>query len=489
MEPKICTLRDCLSALAQKQPQKKLLGDSTEWLAARQLLEVTGSIGAMLLEAGIHSGDYVALRAERSVDTCLVILGLQAIGAVAVLTEPHDEVDAFLESYCAEIPVRAAIFRQNGDKALTCQNRETGAVHPFVPREVGCRPLPDCHVDPQAGAFVIFTSGSTGKSRAVVLSQSNFVNNLLDSQPLGYYCDDDIALGALPLNHVFGLVLLSGIAVLGYALFLPEGKDIHAILAAIEQEKITRMNGVPSLYLAMAAQQDGFDLSSLRAGFIGGGPCTLEQFHSIEARLGITLISVYGMSECIGISCSSYKDTPEMRAGGVGRIYPMNTVKILLENGVTATDGQEGEICVNGPARMLGYFGEALGADDFIHTGDLGYLDALGVLHLSGRKKDIIISNGNNLFPLHIENALLSIPGVSAAAVVGLPDEARGEAPWTMVQCTTQAEKQLPAALDKLLAKNERPMGILRVEALPMTASGKTDKQKVREVLRQWTTV
>lgn len=487
MEPNTCTLRHFLHNLAEKNPHKKLLGDDDGWLDALQTLELADSIGARLLDFGICSGDFVALKAQRSLDSALVILGLQAIGAVAVLTSPHDEVGSFLAEFCAEIPVKTLIFREGGAETLTCRDTRSGAEIRLSPRKAGALPLAPQQVDSKAAAFVIFTSGSTGKSRAVVLSQYNFVNNLLDSQPLGYYCDDDIALGALPLDHVFGLVLLSGIAVLGYALFLPEKSDILSVMSAIDREKITRMNGVPSLYLAMAAQRQGFSLSSLRAGFIGGGPCTQEQFNLIEQQLGITLISVYGMSECIGISCASYKDPPQVRAGGVGKIYSMNTVALLLEDGSVAAEGQEGEICVRGPARMLGYFGKALAEDEFIHTGDLGYLDGSGVLHISGRAKDIIISNGVNLSPLRIENALLSLPGVRAAAVVGLPDEAKGECPWAMVQCAPEAREALLPALEGVLAKNELPAGILWVDELPMTASGKTDKQTVREVLRKWT--
>jgi len=328
---------------------------------------------------------------------------------------------------------------------------------------------------------VIFTSGSTGKSKAVVLSENNLISNLLDSRPLGAYFENDRALGALPLEHVFGLVLLAGCAVLGYSLFFPERTDIPALLSCIEREKITRMNGVPSLYLALSEQCGAYDLSSLRAGFIGGGPVTAEQFARIERSLGMTLIPVYGMSECVGISCASWRDGQAERASGVGRVYPMNEVKFLLPDGGEAAPGQEGEICVRGPMRMLGYSGSPLPEDAFFPTGDLGFLDEKGVLHLSGRKKELIIRNGNNLSPRRIEDALLRLPGVSAAAVVGLPDERQGEAPYAMVSGEVDE-----SALQALLHKNEWPAGILSVDALPLTASGKADKTKIREVLARW---
>jgi fatty-acyl-CoA synthase len=276
-------------------------------------------------------------------------------------------------------------------------------------------------------------------------------------------------------------VLLAGIAVLEYSIFFPAQTGLEAILRCIQAERITRMNGVPSLYLAMAERAGDYDLSSLRAGLIAGGPVTEAQFLHIEETLHMTLISVYGMSECIGITCSSWRDPQAVRAAGVGPAYPMNTLRLVDADGNPVPQGREGEICVRSPMRMLGYYGKPLDPEEFFPTGDLGWLDETGVLHLSGRKKDIIIRNGNNLSPRRIEDALLGLPGVKAAAVVGLPHPLQGEVPCAMI--VGRAE---PADLAPLLHKNELPEAILSVEALPLTASGKPDKPQIREVLRTW---
>ena len=345
---------------------------------------------------------------------------------------------------------------------------------------IGTSQKKDClpKVSPEDPAFIIFTSGSTGKNKAVVLSEWNLISNLIDSAPLGYYSRDDIALGALPLTHVFGLALLTGALVLEYSIYFPEMISVPGLLDCIEREGITRMNGVPSLYLAMADESEGRDLRSLRAGFIGGGPVTREQFAYIEEKLGMTLISVYGMSECIGISCASYQDPRDVRASGVGPVYPMNRVRILDECGQEVPTGKEGEILVNGPMRMLGYYGSPLTKEEFFPTGDLGYLDETGVLHLSGRKKEVIIRKGNNLSPLRIEEAFLSLPGIRTCVVVGLPDEKEGEIPAAMIVGTYDE-----SALGNLLHKNELPAFVLPVESIPLTASGKPDKPKIKEIL------
>ena len=470
------TLLSYLNTLADREPGRRLLGSENGWLTAAEAQRAVARLGRVFVSLGLKPGDLAALCTERCVETALAIFALRAAGVLTVLCSPKQTIEETLSSCEAEITPRARIERTAEGFSVQID----GQRHLVLPNDDAEATLPE--ISPFDPAFVIFTSGSTGKSKAVVQCEQNHISNLLDSKPLGAYCDDDIALGALPLEHVFGLVLLCGIAVLGYSIYFPEKTDVLSLLRCIEKEHITRMNGVPSLYLALAERSKDYDLSSLRAGFVGGGPVTPSQFADIEQALGMTLISVYGMSECIGISCASWRDPQIARACGVGPVYPMNEVRIIRPDGGEAGPGQEGEITVRSPMRMLGYFGEkSLPSEDFFPTGDLGFLDDQGVLHLSGRKKEIIIRNGNNLSPRRIEGALLSLPGVSAAAVVGLPDDREGEVPCAMIVGEVD-----DAALHVLLHKNEWPAGILYVDTLPLTGSGKPDKQKIREVLLRW---
>ena len=469
------TLFNYLQTIAQRQPEKRLLGDEAGWMTASELCHTVGAYGRAFAAAGLRPGDLAALRGPRCLKTALLLFGLRAAGATVVLPDPRQEIDEALAECETQIPLRARV-ELSPDGTL----RLDGASLSLPPEGPDARaPLPE--TDEKDPAFVIFTSGSMGAGKAVVLSEYGLTVNLLDTRPLGYYSTEDVALGALPLHHVFGLVLLAGTLVLEYAEFFPARTDVPSLLACIEREGITRMNGVPSLYLALAEQREGYDLRSLRCGLIAGGPVTAEQFVRIERELDMTLISVYGMSECVGISCSSWRDPQAVRAAGVGPAYPLNTIRLVDPDGREVKRGQVGEVLVRSPMRMLGYYGAPLPEDAFFATGDLGWLDGDGVLHLSGRKKEIIIRNGNNLSPRRIEEALLRLPEVRAAAVVGLPDERQGEVPWAMT--VGQAD---PEALGPLLHKNEIPVGILAVEALPLTASGKPDRRKIREVLLAW---
>jgi len=492
MNSHIHTLCWYLNGLAQEQPCLPLFGDERGWITAEQAQRYVEAGASLLYACGIHPGDLVTLRVRRSVNSVLALLCLQRIGAAAVLLDPREDPDRALDSCAPPLPVlfRLEAGRDTQRPSIQLTQTGTGTAKCLPLASSGCSPAP-ARDDPHSAAFYIFTSGSCGQKKAVVLSQGNLVSNLLDSAPLGGYTKDDIALGALPMNHVFGLALLTGAIVLRHRLYLTPATAPEELLRTIAQQKITRMNGVPSLYLAMAKKARSGDVRTLRAGYVGGAPWTAGQFRYIERELGMTLVPVYGMSECVGISCASYQAPREVRMAGVGAFYPMNRGKLLREDGSEARIGEEGEVCVSGPMQMLGYHNpaqtaSAIDKDGFLHTGDLGYVDESGVLHLTGRKKDIIIRSGVNLSPLRIERAILSLPGVQAAAVVGLPDERCGELPWAAVVCAEGAPSHIIDSLRPLLAKNELPAGVLRLGALPMTPSGKPDKRAARELIRQW---
>ena len=492
MNTAIHTLCWYLHSLSLEKPCLPLLGDGGGWITAEQTERFVETGAGLLYASGLRPGTLAVLPARRAVNTVLALLCLQRVGAVAILTDSREDPEQVMRS-C--VPPLSAPFRleavgstQRPILSLTRAGDDVPLRLPLV--SSGCTPAPTCD-DPNAPAFYIFTSGSCGQKKAVILSQGNLVSNLLDSAPLGGYSEDDAALGALPLEHVFGLALLTGAIVLCHRLYLTAASTPEELLSIITREKITRMNGVPSLYLAMAKKARAEEVRTLRIGYIGGAPWTAEQFRYIESALGMTLVPVYGMSECIGISCASYRAPQAERIAGVGPFYPANQGMVLQEDGARALPGEEGEICVRGPMRMLGYHDPAqtaqpIDGDGFLHTGDLGYLDDRGILHLTGRKKDIIIRNGVNLSPQRIEEALLSLPGVQEAAVVGLPDEFHGELPWAAVACGVEVLPHIMDALRPLLPKNELPAGIMWVNAMPMTGSGKPDKQAVKRLIQQW---
>lgn len=477
--------------------ERRFLFDEARCYTVRQAYDETIAIGNRLYQFGIREGTTVALRCTRSLDTCLIYLALQMLGATTLLTDPHQSVEAFLAA--AGVQTTFAISNEAASGSLSAngnwQVMGTGALEVHYPAVQEAPQFAEA-ANLHAPATVIFTSGSTGKSKGVMLSQYNLVNHIRNFSVSGCYLESDVSAELLPVHHAFGLaVLLMGL-IKRYAIFFPKEIGIDYVSRCIAQHEITRLDGVPSFALALAEHHRAFPFraDSLRVGVLGGAPSTKAQFDFIEAELGLKLLPVYGQSECIGITGADETKSAEVRASTVGSFLPMNQGMILNENGEEVPSGVVGEICVRGPAVMLGYWGdeEATHAaiDDALrlHTGDLGFLDEDGNLHISGRRKDIIIRNGNNLSARKIEEALLALESVSAAAVVGIAHEKWGEVPCALVVPKGGAllsEDSTKQMLQKALTKNEIPHRIRIVDALPLTSSGKPDKQTIKAIFSE----
>lgn len=438
------TLYEYFSALADSRPCDRFLFSEEQSYTVLQAFETTCALAEQFRRCGIDAGTHVAMRAVRSVDTILAFFALQFIGAVAVLTDPRDAVSFERFAFKGHV--------------LTVEGRDICLDYTA---RVSAVPVPE---DSTLPTIVIFTSGSTGEPKAVRLSQYNFINNSLDTAYIGGYAPDDINIDIVPIHHVFGLALIFTAVVTGHAIFVPGSIEADYIAGCIIKYGATRLNGVPSLYLAIAESPLACRIKSLRCGLIGGAPCSREQFIKVEKRLGLTLIPVYGMSECIGISCGDVHDPVELRCGSVGRVYSMNSVKFA----------DDGEILVRSPAMAAGVADE----DGFLHTGDLGYIDKNGYMHVSGRKKDIIIRNGNNLSAVAIEQKLLRLPQVRDVCVVGVRDEREGEVPAAAI--VLHAGQNLSReSICSALIKIEIPKYVGIVAEIPLTSSCKPDKQKV----------
>ena len=269
----------------------------------------------------------------------------------------------------------------------------------------------------------------------------------------------------------------------------PREMGVDYVLDCIERYHITRINGVPSYMYALARANDsrGRDVSSLRTGFTAGSPIVPEQHRYIEQILGIQLHPLYGMSESISISCTAPSDSAHCRCTTVGRFH-RDAGSILDQNGLELPVGYEGEVCVSGPAILLGYYADeeatrqTIDEQGRLHTGDLGYVDEAGYLHITGRIKNIIIRNGINISPAKIEACLRKIPQVENAIVVGVPHELLGESPCALIVLRDGCEisiGEIKTHLQAKLAKNEIPETILFVPEIPLNHIGKPDRKKI----------
>lgn len=492
MTPIEKSIYEYFHAFASECGGRRFLFDEHRSYTVAEAFHEAVAIGNQLYGYGIRSGTMVALRCTRSLDTCLIYLALQLVGAAVMMADPHQGIEAFLQGAEARADYLITNEGTSGDISAN-GNWEIpgkGALTIGYPGRTEPQAFP-AGQSLHTPATVIFTSGSTGKSKGVLLSQYNLVNHIRNFSVSGCYREDDVSPELLPIHHVFGLaVILMGL-IKRYCVYFPSTTGVPATARNIELHKLTRLDGVPSYALALAEhhQKEGFCADSLRVGVLGGAPSTKAQFDFIEQELGIKLLPVYGQSECIGITGADETRSDLVRSSTVGSFLPMNQGFILDEGGAEVPQGTEGEICVKGPAVMLGYYAdpdatrEAIDPEGRLHTGDLGYLDSNGNLHISGRKKDILIRNGNNISIRKIEEAIQSLEGVSRAAVVGVADPRLGEVPCALVVLKSghnDTEDDLAEKLTRLLAKNELPEQIRFAETLPLTSSGKPDKQAIK---------
>ena len=465
MRPVKKTLMNLLESYVKARPDEVALYSETERYTTTALYKKVQAVAAFLREKGVEQGDYVGVSGTRTIKAVIVFFATQYLGAVAVMFDPHAPVAKCREELGVDIPLKLALDSTETGFAINGEEIPFDALNGEIEKP---------RIDVYAPAVVIFTSGSTGKSKGVMLSQYGYVNHQRNYAPAGGYTRRDSAMQLLPIFHVFGLAQIVDGILHRCPIFFPQVVTPEYVLQCIEKYGFTRFGFVPSFALMMAdvKREKGYNTDSLKTVVLAGAPSTFEQFMYIQDTLGMKVAPAYGMTELAGISGAGPEAPDEKRAGSVGRILPMTRVKFE----------DDGEITVKAPSLFLGYYGEApINRRKFFHTGDLGYIDEDGFLHVTGRKKDIIIRNGNNLSPLEIEEKLMKLPFVKNAAVVGVADEKSGEVPVAVVVLKKGAaydEGAVQAALNKL----EMPREIKILDRMPLNASGKIDKMKIREL-------
>ncbi|OTG67634.1 AMP-binding protein [Acinetobacter silvestris] len=344
-----------------------------------------------------------------------------------------------------------------------------------------------------------FTSGTTGNPKGTMLTHNNLLNN-------GYFVGEGIHLTpqdrvciSVPLFHCFGMVMGNLACIThGSTMVYPSGVfNPLDSLKAIEQEKCTAAYGVPTMFIAMLEhdQFEQFDLSSLRTGIMAGSPCPREIMQRVIERMHMDeIIICYGMTETAPVSLqSSTTDSIERRVGTVGRVLPHLEVKIIDEQGKVVPRGKLGELCVRGYSVMLGYWEdeaktkEAIDIANWIHTGDIAEMDNDDFVKIKGRMKDVVIRGGENLFPKEIEDFLYTHPDVSDVQVIGLPDPRYGEELCACIILHDHhdvTEEHIRQYCKEHISHNKVPRYVRFFNEFPMTASGKAQKFKLQEFMR-----
>lgn len=472
-----------------------------------------------LLAAGIQKGDRVGLWCEAEPNAVIALYALARMGAVCTMlntslkgAELQDllnatEITALLigdgykdVSYpkvCRDLEGCALLEQilyigQAGSGEFTALEE----VEPVREEELV---QAESTVAPEDTAFILYTSGATSLPKAVMGSHYSRANSgVMQAADLGAGPEDRFCV-AMPIFHCFCLsVNVMAACAAGACLCLPQSRRTHDLLETVSGKKCTVMSSVPALFHAMLGRADfeEWDLSSLRTGFIGGSLYPPELFREINDRMGFTLLSSLGQTEATaGITTASLDDPLDVRAETIGHFMDHLEGKIAHPvTGEALPTGEPGEICVRGYVVMQGYYGlpestaQAVDADGWLHTGDVGWLDENSNIHMTGRIKELIIRGGENISPAEIEHAAAAWPCVDRCKAVGVADEHYGEEVCLCVVLKKGLEWQedeFRAWLGARLAAFKLPRYIMILDDFPRTATGKVRPSELKRLAEE----
>ncbi len=342
-----------------------------------------------------------------------------------------------------------------------------------------------------------YTSGTTGFPKGVMLTHFNILNNGNATASCMNFSADERLCVCVPLFHCFGCVLaLCSVITQGATMVMVENFDPLTVLASVQKEKCTALHGVPTMFISELNHPmfSLFDLTSLRTGIMAGSLCPIETMKNVMEKMNMKeLIIVYGLTESSpGMTATRVTDSPEIRSTTVGKAYPSVEVKVAdPETGLELTPGVQGELCCRGYNVMKGYYkneeatANAIDAEGWLHSGDLGVMDENGYFKVTGRIKDLIIRGGENIYPREIENYLYTHPEIEAVEIAGVASEKYGEEVGAFIRRKAGSQLTEEDVVDFCRGKIARfkiPRYIFFVNEFPMTASGKIQKYKLREM-------
>jgi long-chain acyl-CoA synthetase len=530
------TLWDLLCKAAHDEPDRIALseaasGRAVSWSA---LADLADRVSAGLLHLGMRAGDRVVLALPNRIEFVAAYFGLLRAGLVAVPVSPRATTGEFLR-VMGDSAARVVIVDINGiasaraavegmRSVLTAPDVATRSAVELIVVETAVEPgertwnavvggpqtdpaaredIPQAN--PESLALLLYTSGTSGRPRGAMLTQRALMANIdqvgqVDPPML---LGRDVVLALVPLFHIYGLNAVLGQAVSKHArVVLVDGFDPEGSLDLIEDEAVSVVPAAPPVFAHWMQLDDLEDrLGAVRFTLSGSAPISPELVQAFVARTSIPLHQGYGMSEAAPVLTSTMASSFGAHGalggrpnGSVGAPLPGIEVRIAA---APRLDGHEadgsGEIHVRGPNLFSGYWPDGHGAPDaegWYATGDVGFLDAYGDLHLVDRLKELIIVSGFNVFPTEVEEVIAEVPDVAAVAVVGLPDPVTGEAVAAWVSPSDHADRtrlvdDVLEACRKRLASYKVPAVVHVVERLPYSSTGKVQRGRLRAMERQ----
>jgi long-chain acyl-CoA synthetase len=531
-----------LEQAAQRFPNQKAIifqpshqGFAASSLTWKQVDDLANHLAAALIDRGVKKGDRVAIFMPNIPQFVITYYAILKAGGVVVATNPlysPREIEHQLNDAGAEVVIVMSLFYQTLKsvqpktklkkvivtsikdymgpiiKLLFALTKEKKSGHKVdqlaggdewwndVMAKYAAAPKPMVDVAPDDIALFQYTGGTTGLAKGAVALHRNLVANTLQCRAWFINVKDgqDTTLAAIPLFHVYGMVVAMSLSVQAAAtmVLVPNARDIPNVLAAIDRHQPSLFPGVPTLYNAINNHPDlaKYNVKSIRACISGSAPLMPETKLRFEQNTGGKLMEGFGLSEApTATHCNPLQS--ENRTGSIGLPMPDVDCRIVsLDDGVTdVAQGEVGELAIRGPQVMKGYWNmttETQNAirDGWLFTGDIARVDKDGYFYIVDRKKDMVIAGGFNIYPTNIERVLKEIPQILDIAAAGVPDPYRGETikVWIVVKPgQTLTEAEVIDFAKKNLAKFEVPTAIEFRNELPKTMVGKVLRRALVE--------
>ncbi|GAA3205316.1 AMP-binding protein [Actinocorallia longicatena] len=471
----------------------------------RRIRRFAGALAA----AGVGPGDRVAVLMGNRPEMIETVLAANVLGAIAVpvnfrLTAQEaayvlaDSGAVALVADADLAPLAASVRGSlSGPAVFVAAGGAADALSHEAIMEGPDLPVPAVLIDERAPALIMYTSGATGRPKGAVLSHLNLhaqAGTVIRHWRL--FRDDDVNLCASPMFHIAAIGSIAPmIALGGTTVIMPSGRfDPGGLLGAVERWSVTHLFLVPAQWQELVALPEaGRRAASLRVMCWGAAPASVTLLTAMaEAFPGVANVATFGQTEMSPVTCVLDGDDALARIGSVGRPVATTSVRIVDDAMNDVPRGEVGEIVYRGPGVMTGYWNDPAATAEalrggWFHSGDLVREDPDGFLYVVDRKKDMIISGGENIYCAEVENALAAHPAVADVAVVGAPHPRWGETPVAVV---VARDPSAPPSLDDLtawcrdrLAPYKKPTRLLLVDALPRNASGKVLKPALRALL------
>ena len=357
---------------------------------------------------------------------------------------------------------------------------------------------PPYRAQPDDILYLIYTSGTTGRPKGC-MHRHPAVRSWAQLMSIAHnQMADERALLMMPFFHVGAKFVQVSLHALGSTVFIQRGFDLDSVLQCIAREKITLTHMAPMMVQSLleSTELKNFDLSSVRTILYGAAPMPRPLLRRGLDLLGPVFIQTYGQTETVGTSLARHEHCPDgseemrKRLSSVGRPYVNTELKIVDSNDLECPAGSPGEVVVRSSAQFSGYWNnssatlEAL-RDGWVYTGDIGKLDSEGFLYLVDRKKDVIISGGENIYSREVEEAILQHSAVNECAVIGVPDEKWGEAVCAVIvlnQGYSVSEQELIEHCKTVIASYKKPKMVIFASSIPKLPSGKVSKVELRNL-------